>query len=46
MDTITNLLSITMGAKQGKLEFEFYGDEDLTALLDRLEAAGKGGTAL
>ena len=39
-------VSITMGAKKGKLEFEFYGDEDLTALLDRLEAAGKGGTAL
>ena len=30
-------VSITMGAKKGKVEFEFYNDEDLTLLLDRLE---------
>ena len=29
-------VSITMGPKKGKLEFEFYNDEDLTELLDRL----------
>ncbi len=38
-------VSITMGPKKGKLEFEFYNDEDLTALLDRLEQTLKGGTA-
>ena len=27
-------VSITMGAKRGKVEFEFYDDEDLTRLLD------------
>ncbi len=30
-------VSITMGAKKGKLEIEFYNDEDLTALLDLIE---------
>lgn len=30
-------VSITMGAKRGKLEFEFYNDEDLTLLLDQLD---------
>ena len=43
-------VSITMGAKKGKLEVEFYNDEDLTELLDRLERqislSGKGGDAL
>ena len=39
-------VSITMGPKKGRLEFEFYNDEDLTQLLDRLESVGKGGTAL
>ena len=39
-------VSITMGPKKGKLEFEFYNDEDLTELLDRLEKTLKGGTAL
>ncbi len=34
-----------MGPKKGKLEFEFYNDEDLTELLDRLEKTLKGGTA-
>ena len=38
-------VSITMGPKKGKLEFEFYNDEDLTELLDRLEKTLKGGTA-
>lgn len=39
-------VSITMGAKRGKLEFEFYNDEDLTALLDLLEQvqSPKGGS--
>ena len=37
-------VSISMGPKKGKLELEFYNDEDLTLLLDQLEkAAGKGG---
>ena len=39
-------VSITMGPKKGRLEFEFYNDEDLTLLLDQLEtrlASGKGG---
>lgn len=38
-------VSITMGAKKGKVEFEFYNDEDLTHLLDRLEQRipGEGG---
>lgn len=31
-------VSITMGPKKGRLEFEFYNDEDLTLLLDRLES--------
>ena len=39
-------VSIIMGPKKGKLEFEFYNDEDLTELLDRLEKTLKGGTAL
>lgn len=30
-------VSISMGAKRGKLEVEFYNDEDLTELLDLLE---------
>lgn len=30
-------VSITKGAKKGKLEVEFYDDEDLTLLLDKLE---------
>ena len=36
------------GAKQGKVELEYYGDEDLTALLEALEqtSGGKGGTSL
>ena len=29
-------VSITKGAKKGKLEVEFYDDEDLTLLLDKL----------
>ena len=39
-------VSITMGAKRGKLELEFYNDEDLTLLLDQLERQlpGKGGS--
>ena len=37
-------VSITKGARKGKLELEFYNDEDLTLLLDQLEQlAGKGG---
>ena len=37
-------VSIIKGAKKGKLELEFYNDEDLTLLLDQLEElAGKGG---
>ena len=39
-------VSITMGPKKGRLEFEFYNDEDLTLLLDRLETRltnGMGG---
>ena len=39
-------VSITMGPKKGRLEFEFYNDEDLTALLDRLEETLKGGSPL
>jgi len=38
-------VSISMGAKRGKLEVEFYNDEDLTELLDLLEQVaprGKG----
>ena len=36
-------VSITMGPKKGKLEFEFYNDEDLTELLDRLsDLRGRG----
>ncbi len=34
-------VSIVKGAKKGKLEFEFYDDDDLTLLLDRLEAGEK-----
>ncbi len=39
-------VSITMGAKKGKVEIEFYNDEDLTLLLEQLEnhsAGRKGG---
>lgn len=39
-------VSITMGPKKGSLEFEFYNDEDLTSLLDRLEQSLKGGASL
>ena len=41
-------VSIVQGAKRGKVELEYYGDEDLTALLDALEhtSGGKGGTSL
>ena len=39
-------VSITKGPKKGKVEFEFYNDEDLTELLDKLEASVKGGTGL
>lgn len=39
-------VSISMGAKKGKVEFEFYNDEDLTELLDRLEESLKGGMPL
>ena len=38
-----------MGAKKGKLEIEFYNDEDLTLLLDQLEnqvPKEKGGTGV
>lgn len=38
-------VSIAMGPKRGKLEFEFYNDEDLTLLLDFFEKARKGGPA-
>lgn len=34
-------VSISMGQKRGKLELEFYNDEDLTLLLDALETAAK-----
>ena len=36
-------VSITMGPKKGKLEFEFYNDEDLTELFDRLSDLRGGG---
>ena len=36
-------VSISMGPKKGRLEFEFYDDADLTELLDRLEQLEKGG---
>ena len=36
-------VSITMGPKKGKLEFELYNDEDLTELLDRLSDLRGGG---
>ena len=36
-------VSIPMGPKKGKLEFEFYNDEDLTELLDRLSDLRGGG---
>ena len=36
-------VSITMGPKKGKLEFEFYNDKDLTELLDRLSDLRGGG---
>ena len=36
-------VSISVGPKKGRLEFEFYDDADLTELLDRLEQLEKGG---
>ena len=39
-------VSITKGPKKGKVEFEFYNDEDLTELLDKLEQSVKGGSSL
>jgi len=36
-------VTITKGPKRGKLVMEFYDDEDLTRLVDLLEAAGKKG---
>ena len=39
-------VSITKGPKKGKVEFEFYNDEDLTELLDKLEQSMKGGPVL
>ena len=39
-------VSIHHGAKKGRLELEYYSDEDLTGLLDLLEQlprSGKGG---
>ena len=39
-------VSIIKGPKKGKVEFEFYNDEDLTELLDRLEQSVKGGPEL
>ena len=36
-------VSIVQGAKKGKVELEYYDDEDLTALLELLEQAPKGG---
>ena len=36
-------VSIPIGPKKGKLEFEFYNDEDLTELLDRLSDLRGGG---
>ena len=41
-------VSIVQGAKKGRVELEYYGDEDLTALLEALEhtSGGKGGTSL
>ena len=39
-------VSITKGPKKGKVEFEFYNDEDLTELLDKLEQSVKGGSGL
>ena len=39
-------VSITKGPKKGKVEFEFYNDEDLTELLDKLEQSMKGGSGL
>ena len=41
-------VSIVHGAKKGRLELEYYNDEDLTALLDLLEqlpGSGKGGSS-
>ncbi len=38
-------VSIHMGPKKGKLEFEFYNDEDLTLLLDFFEQVKKGGSS-
>ena len=37
-------VSITMGPKKGRLELEFYDDEDLTQLIDLLESVGRGGS--
>ena len=41
-------VSIVQGTKKGRVELEYYGDEDLTALLEALEhtSGGKGGTSL
>ncbi len=41
-------VSIVQGAKKGRVELEYYGDEDLTVLLEALEqtSGGKGGTSL
>ena len=41
-------VSIVQGTKKGRVELEYYGDEDLTALLEALEptSGGKGGPAL
>lgn len=40
-------VSILHGAKKGKVELEYYDDDDLTALLDLLgQAPGKGGPSL
>lgn len=38
-------VTIIAGPKKGKVEFEYYNDEDLTLLLDRLEQSLKGGSA-
>lgn len=38
-------VTIISGPKKGKVEFEYYNDEDLTLLLDRLEQSLKGGSS-